>query len=397
MRLTTFLVALLMLLTGWWLGWYTHDRFEGEPEYVIIREPSPAPRTLMPEPVVSVAPDTGSGRVGTLADLLGRHDFGAVVKRYAALQHESSETAMAAREEILASARGLIDAHRYELAEDLLQQFLLMAHRDVDARMLLAEAFHGQGDDRAAIDQLYEAKGYAYRPAMLQRITARIREYVAALVQAMKRSDDPAALLLLYQHLVQQEPDYAPYFMGLAETQLALDDLEAARRSLLLIAQDSAVGVRAQTRLTEINLALVERQGLDGGEETAALVGVPLQRSGNHFIVAGRPGGTHSVQLLIDTGASLTIFTPAVFERRGIRYQDTGRSSVFQTANGPVRAPVYRLAALTIGDWQVNGLDIGVLDLGPDTGIEGLLGMNFLSHFQFFIDQNESVLMLTGE
>ena len=103
------------------------------------------------------------------------------------------------------------------------------------------------------------------------------------------------------------------------------------------------------------------------------------------------------MQLLIDTGASLTIFTPAVFERRGIRYQDTGRSSVFQTANGPVRAPVYRLAALTIGDWQVNGLDVGVLDLGRDTGIEGLLGMNFLSHFQFFIDQNESVLMLTGE
>ena len=106
MRLTTFLVALLMLLTGWWLGWYTHDRFEGEPEYGINREPSPAPRTLMPEPVVSVAPDTGSGRAGTLADMLGRHDFGAVVERYAALQHESGEAAMVAREEILADARG---------------------------------------------------------------------------------------------------------------------------------------------------------------------------------------------------------------------------------------------------------------------------------------------------
>ena len=388
---------LLMLLAGWWLGWYTHDRFAGQPEHIVIREPAHAPRTVMPNPAVSDAPVAASARAGTLADFPVRHDYSAALERYVSLQQESSEAAMAAREEILDIARGLIDSHRYERAEDLLLQFLVMAHRDVDARMLLAEAYHGQGDARTAIDQLYEARGYAYRPAMLQRITARIRDYVAGLVQTLSRSQDHAALLLLYQHLVQQEPDYAPYFMGLAETQLALDDLEAARRSLLLIAQDSAVGVRAQTRLTEINLALVERQGLDGGEETAALVGVPLQRSGNHFIVAGRPGGTHSVQLLIDTGASLTIFTPAVFERRGIRYQDTGRSSVFQTANGPVRAPVYRLAALTIGDWQVNGLDIGVLDLGPDTGIEGLLGMNFLSHFQFFIDQNESVLMLTGE
>lgn len=397
MRQTSFLIALLMLLTGWWLGWYTHDRFGTEPEHVILREPSPATRTLTPEPAVSVAPVAGPGRAATLADLLGRHDFGAVVERYAALQQASSEAAVAAREEILAAARALIDAHRYQLAEDLLQQFLVMAHRDVAARMLLAEAYHGQGDDRAAIDQLYEAKGYAYRAAMLQRITARIREHVAALVQVMKRSEDHAALLLLYQHLVQLEPDYAPYFMGLADTQLALDDMEAARRSLLLIAQDPTVGVQAQTRLTEINLALVERQGLDGGKEAAAVVGIPLQRSGNHFIVAGRPGGTHSVQLLIDTGASLTIFTPDVFQRRGIRYQDTGRTRVFQTANGPVRAPVYRLAALTIGDWQVNALDIGVLDLGRDTGIDGLLGMNFLSHFQFFIDQNESVLMLTGD
>lgn len=397
MRLSSFFVALLMLLAGWWLGWYTHDRFAGQPEHIVIREPAHAPRTVMPQPAVSDAPVAASARAGTLADLPVRHDYSAALERYALLQQESSELAMTAREEILDIARGLIDSQRYELAEELLQQFLVMAHRDVAARMLLAEVYHGQGDVRTAIDQLYEARGYAYRPVMLQRITARIRDYVAGLVQTLSRSQDHAALLLLYQHLVQQEPDYAPYFMGLADTQLVLDDLEAARRSLSLVAQDPVVGVRAQTLLAEINLALAERQEFDGGDEAAAVLGIPLQRSGNHFIVEGRPGGSHSVQLLIDTGASLTIFTPDVFERHGIRYRDTGRTRVFQTANGPVRAPVYRLAALAIGDWQVNELDIGVLDLGRNATIDGLLGMNFLSHFQFFIDQNESVLMLTGE
>ena len=30
-----------------------------------------------------------------------------------------------------------------------------------------------------------------------------------------------------------------------------------------------------------------------------------------------------------------------------------------------------------------------------DSNIDGLLGMNFLRHFQFFIDQNEALLRLS--
>lgn len=396
MRLRSILVAMLLLVFGWWLGWYAHDRFGAGPEYTLSERPPVSPAE-MPAPLPQEATGSVYNHEDTLAGLLERHDFGAVMVRYAELELEPGEAATAAREAILAKARTLIAAHRYELAEDLLQQYLLMALRDVDARLLLAEVYHGQENDRAAIDQLYEARGYAYRPSMLQRITARIRDYVSGLVQTLERSEDHVAVLSLYQYLVQQEPEHAPYFMGLAKAQMALEDLEAARRSLSLVTQDPVVGGQALTLLAEINLALAAQQGLAGGETAAAVVGVPLRRSGNHFIVEGRPGGTHGVELLIDTGASLTVFTPAVFERHGIRYQDTGRSRVFQTANGPVRAPVYRLAALTVGDWQVNGLDIGVLDLGSDAAIDGLLGMNFLSHFQFFIDQNESMLMLTGE
>ena len=44
---------------------------------------------------------------------------------------------------------------------------------------------------------------------------------------------------------------------------------------------------------------------------------------------------------------------------------------------------------------MVNNLETGVLDLAGQTGIDGLLGMNFLRHFRFFIDQNESELRLS--
>ena len=351
---------------------------------------------MKPDETPLVSTPMASGHADDMASLLQRNDFDAVMGHYELLQLQASDTAVAdARVKILMHARQLIEGHHFSLAEQSLQRFLITAYRDVEARILLAAAYEGQQDFHAAIDQLFEAKGYAYRPAMLQRITARIRSMVAGLTQSLKRNDDQNGLLALYQHLIQLEPDHAPYFMGLAAAQLALDDKEAARRSLLLVSQDPDVGAQAQAMLSELSIALAGTQEAESWDPAMAIGGIPLHRDGNHFIVDARPAHGRSIRLLIDTGASLTIFTPEVLEQRGIRYQDTGRTGIFNTANGSVKAPIVKLDSLEVGDWQVNQLEIGVLDLGDRLGVDGLLGMNFLNHFQFFIDQNESLLRLS--
>jgi len=125
------------------------------------------------------------------------------------------------------------------------------------------------------------------------------------------------------------------------------------------------------------------------------VAGIPLTRSGQHFLVDASPGNDGSLRLLIDTGASMTMVASGTLQRQGVRYRDTGQSRIFNTANGPVRAPIYILETLSIGDWTVEQLEIGVLELSGQAGIDGLLGMNFLKHFRFFIDQNESMLRLS--
>jgi len=67
----------------------------------------------------------------------------------------------------------------------------------------------------------------------------------------------------LYQRLIQLEPDHAPWFIGLAVAQLALDDKEAARRSLRLVSQDADVGAQAQAMLSELTIVLAERHDTD--------------------------------------------------------------------------------------------------------------------------------------
>ena len=389
-------VGLLIFMAGWGLGWFMYKYSGTDPlQSALPVNPPPSLSIYTGLSSAGFTPMT-SGHVDDIVSLLQRNEFEAVVERYEVLQVEvGDETVVAARSQILTYVRQLIAKRHISLAEQLLQRFLVASYRDVEARILLAEVYLDEENFHAAIDQLYEARGFAYRPAMLQRINSKIRSMVTELAPSLKRNNDQSALLALYQQLTQLEPDHAPWFMGLAAAQLALDDKEAARRSLLLVAQDPDVGAQAQAMLSELTIALVKPHDTEQQGLATAVVGIPLHRSGNNFIVDASPARGRSIRLLIDTGASVTILTPDALEQHGILYEDTGRTRVFYTANGPVRAPIYILDSLTVGDWKVNQLEVGVLDLSGGSYIDGLLGMNFLRHFQFFIDQNEALLRLS--
>jgi clan AA aspartic protease (TIGR02281 family) len=389
-------VGLLIFIAGWGLAWLMY-KYSGS-------DPQQSAQPVIPAPSIFIYPDqsaagfkpTSPGHVDDIASLLQRNEFEAVVEHYEVLQLEMGDEAVAAaRTQILSYARQLIAMRHISLAEQLLQRFLVAAYRDVEARILLAEVYLEEENFHAAIDQFYEARGYAYRPVMLQRISSQIRSMVTELDPSLKRNNDRNALLALYQQLTQLEPDHAPWFMGLAAAQQALDDHEAARRSLLLIVQDPDVGAQAQAMLSDLTITLAKLHDTKPQVSATEVVGIPLHRSGNHFIVDASPARGRNIRLLIDTGASLTILTPDVLVQHGIRYQDTGTTRVFNTANGPVRAPIYRLDTLTVGDWKVNQLEVGVLVLSGGSNIDGLLGMNFLRHFQFFIDQNKALLLLS--
>ena len=387
------LYAVLLLVTGWVLGWYTHEYYRHEPATPVVSVPA-APSGLS-APVREFS-DDALAPDDEIQQLLSAQDYEGAVELYEVLQQQADETAAQhARQQLLGHARNLLETRQFRMAEALLQRLLVATWRDVEARVLLAELAHRRGEVTAAVEQLYAARGHAWDQASLARLLQRIRGMVNEQVALLRKNANQAGLLELYQRLTQLEPDHAPYFIGLAGAQLELGDVDAARTSLELVAQDPDYGVQATTMLASL------RQVPDGLYEEAAAVpaaevaGIPLQPRGTHFLVEARPGRGGSLNLLIDTGASMTIVTPGALEHHGIHYTDTGRTGIFSTANGRVSAPVYRIGKLAVGDWEVRQLEIGVLDLGNRTDIDGLLGMNFLRHFQFFIDQNRSSLRLS--
>jgi len=387
-------LLVVTLITAWGLGWYSRDRWAPEPlvsrvpARIVPSLPAGAPKSA--DHVAAARPE----RNDAIRQLLESKAFARAMERYEALQAQADDAAVQrARVLLLEHAGRLIAQADYRSAIQLLQLYLQVDYRDVESRMLLADAYRGEQDLRAAIEQLYEAKGQAWRPATLEQLTRRIRALVTDYAGSLKQGGDTAGLLELYQDLTQLEPGYAPYFIGLATAQLALTDNDAARQSLLLVAQDPEVGAQARELLERVRVAATEPQPSETSASATEVAGIPLLRSGNHFLVDASLG-SQQARLLIDTGASLTMLTPETLKRRGVAAHATGRTGIFNTANGRVSAPIYRLDTLSVGDWQVSNLDVGVLEL-DDPQFDGLLGMNFLGHFQFFIDQNEALLRLS--
>ena len=388
--------SVLLFLAGS-VGWFSHQQWNKKYDIATY-----AGLPLQQQPVLLNETESSgtlnkedmhqSDPLVMMNQLLEENDFQNAFEHFDVLQEKANDTIVQqARNTIISRALHLINTADYRLAEQLLNRYLLSSFRDVESRLLLAKIDLIEKDYLSAINMLYETKGYAYRTEMIDQIQKQIRNIVDNQTKLLQQGNNNIAILELYQHLTQLEPDYAPYFLRLAEAQLALNDKNGARRSLNLVVQDADVGPQANALLNKVILS--DRQET---EETISLevVDIPLLRIGDHFLVDALLNDSRQVRLLIDTGASMTILTPDFLERNNLSYLDTNKRRLFNTANGQVSAPIYKIESLSLGEWQVNQIEIGVMPLDNETTFNGLLGMNFLKHFQFFIDQNDANLRL---
>ena len=296
MRTRTAGLLVLSLITGWGLGWVSRDHWGPEPQADRVASAITPPASwgvpLPSSPVEGERADRGDA----FLPLLESNAYARAVERYETLQAQADDaTVQRARGQLLEHARRLIGHADYSSATRLLQLYLQIDYRDVEARSLLAGALRGHNDLHAAIGQLYEAKGQAWRPETLEELTRSIRAVVAEAADALKQRGDTAGLLELYQDLTRLEPSYAPYFIGLATAQLALDDLDAARQSLLLVAQVGLAllinleahrysSFQSDTPLLALDAGKVDSLLIEDGEGNKA----QLRKQGIHSAGAGR-------------------------------------------------------------------------------------------------------------
>jgi len=103
------------------------------------------------------------------------------------------------------------------------------------------------------------------------------------------------------------------------------------------------------------------------------------------------PAGSVVTHLLLDTGALVTTLTPEVIQRLGYTRRDGYQAASIRTAVGVEHGYSLRVAKFdALGIWTPN-FALQVFPLGHD--IDGLIGMNFLRHFNFEVRPEELVIL----
>ncbi|MBV1877090.1 MAG: TIGR02281 family clan AA aspartic protease [Pseudomonadales bacterium] len=248
----------------------------------------------------------------------------------------------------------------------------------------LSAEYEKQGQVDKAVELLLQASLLIQTVEQQASFEATLLAVVARYSRQLVAADRYQQLDQLYEKLTLTLPQIADYYMQLGLLRIQMGNLSAALTPLAQISNHSVLGEKARQLMAEIE----QRTVLAGRN----LVELPLLVNGGQFIVQARVDERESLLLLIDTGAMMTILRPSILNRLG--YQLSSQQQSFMTAGGMVEASVVTLDSLALGAAVLQKVAVGVLDLQMLGKVDGLLGMNFLSHYDFRIDQDRRLLIL---
>jgi predicted aspartyl protease len=119
---------------------------------------------------------------------------------------------------------------------------------------------------------------------------------------------------------------------------------------------------------------------------------VPVTVSGRAIIVPVTFNGSVTANLLLDTGASMTMISRRLANNLALPAIASG---LFSGIGGTVNAQIARVDSIKVGDAEVGAMPVSVHDSARFPRFEGLLGMDFLGHFHLSVDSAKRLLVLT--
>lgn len=122
---------------------------------------------------------------------------------------------------------------------------------------------------------------------------------------------------------------------------------------------------------------------------------IPLKKIGGSLVVQVNLNNERTANLIVDTGASMTVLSTNIALDLGILGTTDNELLTVNTAGGSVQVNMNYLSSLTVGHAQAHHVAVAIHDL-PDIPeqIEGLLGMSFLKHFLITLDAEHARLIL---
>ena len=124
------------------------------------------------------------------------------------------------------------------------------------------------------------------------------------------------------------------------------------------------------------------------------IVAIPVRRVGSAMIVSAELNNRLKTNLVVDTGASYVAISKPVAASLGLKTTEHTRFIPLQTGNGMMMAPIMKLSSLRLGGIEVNDVEATIIEDWGDSNVVGVLGMNFLSAFDWSTDNANGQLLL---
>lgn len=114
---------------------------------------------------------------------------------------------------------------------------------------------------------------------------------------------------------------------------------------------------------------------------------------GERIMVAARINGSHSVRLLLDTGADRTLIAPRALVASGVSLAREGVRGAITGVTGTAEVQGVRIDSIEVGQARVSPLLVISYDMGQ-AGYDGLLGRDFLERFNVTMDSARGLVTI---
>jgi len=141
------------------------------------------------------------------------------------------------------------------------------------------------------------------------------------------------------------------------------------------------------------------RKNLEALEADIERREIRFTERGGGVIVTVTLNNKTDAKMLVDTGASLTTISQQVVSRLGVDPANLEQEIQLVLADGSnASAHFLLLNSVKVGDVEATGVGAAVIRERPAPGVDGLLGMSFLSNFSFVIDtENQKIIFRSYE
>jgi len=246
----------------------------------------------------------------------------------------------------------------------------------------IAEKWLAVGHYESALTLLYDQRlfiPFSQEADLLQLIYEMVEVAEHKLVEKQQHYE----VIGLYRLLLNLHAEHIPYYLRLTYWLIESGDFYSAEQSLAGAMNDARYQEEVDefTRLIELG---------DSGE---VVISVPITKIGEHFVVPVTINNTYTMELMIDTGATMSVLKTSFVEDNMEDIFLNAGSLTMSTANGTVEGKQLMIESFVLGQHELKNVAVGAVPL-PDFKYDGLLGMNVLNRFEFFIDQEQQLLIL---